>query len=789
MAVNELNTTKDTANILSMAAFLGNFFPENTPGEFAIWHKEPNRTRHFKAGNIEGTIEAARYCNELAVNGKDVYFGINPHKDNLSEFQRGTELDITAITCAYADIDLATMYNLKKGVELCPTPEKALDIINEFDIPCTIVVHSGNGLHCYWLLDKSYVINSEIDRKKAKKLCVDFTNIIIAQFKTHGYHIDPLKDLTRVFRVPETYNFKAGNDKALPVYIYKQTERRYSVEEIEELINKQSYLLNTNKSKLSIKKAIHKVSGETNLDINAKINGCILPGERNIKLTSIAGNFRRNGLGEEAMYISLVRINNDYCQPPLPEQEVWNIAKSVSKYYNESVSNYRTPGDNYELNDSGNAERFIALHGQNIRFCPEIGKWLIWNGKYWQIDYTQEITNLAKDVATNLQKEANANDKGTDRYKVLKNFAKQSGNKQPIVNMIELAKSEPGVSVRIYELDNDKYLLNCQNGTLNLKTGLLKQHDRKHLITRCIPVIYEASASCPTFDRFLDDTAGTNDLLKGFFQRIAGYSLTGITNEQCLFVFFGYGANGKTTLLEVLRALLGDYAKQMEYSTLLASQCGKIRNDIARIKGARFVSVTEAEDGVKLSDAIIKMLTGNDTITARFLYQEYFEFEPTHKLFLAGNHKPTIEGIDHGIWRRIHLIPFTQTVAPDKRDPDLLSKLMMELPGILNWALAGCLEWRRIGLNPPNAVTNATQEYRKEMDTVEQFINDCCIRKRHAKTTVTSLYNKYTCWCETNGEIPLVVNFFSSQLKAKGFNPKKMSNGKARGYEGLKLKD
>jgi putative DNA primase/helicase len=265
-------------------------------------------------------------------------------------------------------------------------------------------------------------------------------------------------------------------------------------------------------------------------------------------------------------------------------------------------------------------------------------------------------------------------------------------------------------------LDQDPWLFNVENGTIDLKTGELRPHERGALITKLAPVQYDREAECPTWWKFLMRIFNGNLALIEFLQKAVGYALTGSTREQCLFFLHGLGANGKSTLLEIIHTLLGDYAHRTSSETFLIKKSGGIPNDVAALRGARLVGAVEVESGRRLAEVLIKEMTGGDRISARFLHAEWFDFKPEFKIFLAANHKPVIRGTDHAIWRRIHLIPFNVQIPKPEQDRDLPEKLKAELPGILNWALEGCQMWQLYGLEPPAEVQAATQDYREEMD-------------------------------------------------------------------------
>ena len=328
--------------------------------------------------------------------------------------------------------------------------------------------------------------------------------------------------------------------------------------------------------------------------------------------------------------------------------------------------------------------------------------------------------------------------------------------------------------------------MNVLNGTLDLRTGELRPHRREDLITKLAPVVYDHEARCPLFLAFLDRILAGNADLIAFVQRAVGYSLTGDVQERVLLILWGGGANGKSTLLETLRGMLGDYAMRTPTETLLVKREGAIPNDIARLKGARFVSASEADEGKRLAEAQIKEMTGGDTITARFMRAEFFDFRPEFKLWLATNHKPVIRGTDKAIWDRIRLVPFNVRIPEAEQDKGLGAKLRDELPGILAWAVEGCLAWQRDGLGIAKDVQAATASYRDEMDVVAAFITDVCTVAPGARVQSRVLYEKYKRWCEENGERAVSQKALGEKLRERGLEPRKGSGG-ARWWHGVEV--
>jgi putative DNA primase/helicase len=409
-----------------------------------------------------------------------------------------------------------------------------------------------------------------------------------------------------------------------------------------------------------------------------------------------------------------------------------------------------SPSKRLHLTDLGNAQRLIARHGGDLRYCFPWDRWLVWDGRRFKPDSTGEVERRTHDTALSIYEEA-MQETDPKAQRRLERHAKASEAAGKLVAMLRVARSLAGVAVSPSDLDADGFLLNARNGTIDLRTGELRDHDRADLLTKFIEIDYDPTAVCPVFDAFLANVMAGRTRMVEFLQRAIGYSLTASTIEQVIFILHGSGANGKTTLIETVLALLGEYGKSSDSSLLLTKMSDGVRNDVARLAGARFVSTSETEAGRRLAETLVKQLVGGDTITARFLFREFFEFPSTFKIWLATNHKPNVKGTDHAIWRRIKLVPFEVTITAEQMDKELPAKLRAELPGILAWAVRGCLEWQQKGLGVPEEVTAATAEYRENQDFFGAFIQDRCIIDPQAETPSKELQLAYDSWCEENG--------------------------------------
>ncbi|MDR0794948.1 MAG: DUF5906 domain-containing protein, partial [Tannerella sp.] len=399
-----------------------------------------------------------------------------------------------------------------------------------------------------------------------------------------------------------------------------------------------------------------------------------------------------------------------------------------------------------QFTDTTNAYRLLTEYGKDIRYNSLWKKWLVWNGTHWELDDGYLIHDKGLKMIRGIYEELLKTSDIRDRLDIEKH-AMQSESARRRKALIEVASWIPELNVKTDSLDTNPWLFNVKNGTIDLKTGKIREPNPDNLITRIANVEYDPNADCPGWKKFIMEIMDYNADLIHFIQNAAGWAITGDTSEQTMFILFGTGANGKSTFLNTIMNILGDYAIATATETFMKKTGDQITNDIARLRGTRFVTTTEAEHGKRLSEPLIKQITGNDRMTARFLYGEFFNFVPTFKIWMATNHKPVIKGTDHGIWRRIKLIPFTTRIEEEKQDKHLEQKLMVEASGILNWLIKGAMRWSKEGLSTPNIITSATAEYRAEMDIIGNFLKECCIQKDGASIKAREFFKCYQNWC------------------------------------------
>ncbi|UCE62338.1 MAG: primase C-terminal domain-containing protein [Phycisphaerales bacterium] len=497
-------------------------------------------------------------------------------------------------------------------------------------------------------------------------------------------------------------------------------------------------------------------------------------GERNGRLFDLACDYAGNGIDRDSVEDKLLE---QFTGAGLSREEVLRTLDSAySKERDPAI-----PAIPSRLTEMGFGERMAATCAERLRFNTQYG-WLAWTGTHWRRDDIGAAETLAKDTVRSAYAElANLDDAArTSAFRALRGLERANS----VRGILKQAESESALRVSTDKLDQKNYLFNCLNGTFDLGTHTFRKHRQSDLLTKCADVVYDPEATAPRWLRFLQEILGGDDSLIAFMQRTIGYTLTGETGEQCLFLLHGCGANGKSTLLGVLQAMLGDYATQASAETFMAKRGDIVRNDIARLAGVRCVAAIESEEGRRLAESLVKQLTGQDRIVARFLFREHFEFSPEFKLYLAANHKPTIRGQDLAIWRRIRLVPFDVVIPEDQRDPRLPETLKGELPGILNWAIEGCRAWQDGGLAAPDVVKAATGEYKNEQDIVAQFIADACEVASHVKTSSKALYDTYRQWA---GERPMSRTAFGRRLTDRGFSKGKVTG--QRGWLGIQARE
>lgn len=459
-----------------------------------------------------------------------------------------------------------------------------------------------------------------------------------------------------------------------------------------------------------------------------------------------------------------------YCPAPQAEKAAFTDQDEALRALNEKYNGAQAeqpaaapaPGvKTYSMDDTGNARRFRDRYADRVRYNPTDKCWLVWDGARWRRDDLASIKRLADEMLDQMETACfgirDVNTAAAQRRHVQK--SRSSRSKEAF---LKEAQHLPGIPMLPEQFDRNRGLLNVKNGILDLAKGTLLPHDREKYITRMAQVEYDPEAAAPTWQAFIQSITGGDTALAEYLQVMLGYCISGSTREQCMFFLYGDGANGKSTFLETLAKMLGDYCMNAQADTITNARSrssGAARSDVARLKGARLVTIEEGDQGAMLDEGLVKQMTGGNTITARFQYGKEFEFRPEFKLMEATNHLPKIHGTDMGIWRRIRLVPFTQSIPPEKQDILLPQKLEAELPGILNWALEGLRKWlqnsqggRRHGLPVCSAVDDAVNAYKQDQDRIAAFLADCTEPAEGQTVQASVLFRTYLNWCSDNNE-------------------------------------
>ena len=472
--------------------------------------------------------------------------------------------------------------------------------------------------------------------------------------------------------------------------------------------------------------------------------------------------------------------------PPLEsygERPANRASKSNGK--KRTSSKARQP-PSFERTDVAMADGLARRFSRELRNCNALGGWHRWTGTHWAVDESEYATECLKTMARQIANAAAASfDTG-----LLKD-AKRIGSGSGAQAILRLARSAPGIVFTPKDANRDPWLLNVQNGTINLHTGKLREHDRTDLITRCCPMDYDPKATAPMFAKFLQEIQ-PNGKIRDYLARLFGYAAVGVVRDHVLGVLWGPGANGKSVLADVVMHALGDYAKPGPSSLIV--QAGKHTaphpTDVASCVDSRLVVVHETKRGASFDASKVKLLTGGDRLTARFMRQDFFVFEPTHTLLMLSNYKPAVDAGDVALWRRVQLVPFEVVIPEKHQDRKLAEKIKRdESPGVLRWIVEGALQWQEQGLNPPDTVREQTEAYRADEDVIGQFIEECCVRNKAAKVKAGSLYATFKDWCGSQGANPVRGNDFFAEIMGRGFQRVKTSAGAVYHGIGLHAKD
>lgn len=440
-----------------------------------------------------------------------------------------------------------------------------------------------------------------------------------------------------------------------------------------------------------------------------------------------------------------------------------------------------------ECTDAGNAQRFADREGGRTAYVHAWGKWVRYDGTVWKVGDTAGVTRAAIDTVRSITTELAGDSTDAEKAEIYK-WYKISQSEQRIRSMMELGKSEYVIAKDFDEFDRHKDKFNCANGLIDLRTGTLSSHHSDDMCTKISPFAYDPNAQCPQFEQFLKRIFDGNDDMIAFIQRVIGYSLTGYTSENKLFVLWGGGANGKSTLIDIIIGIAGQYAKTGDPNMLLNSHNDRHTAELAVLQGARIVPCNETDYNRSLAEARVKNITGGDTISCRFMGGNPFDYKPQFKIWLASNYRPRVRGGDEGIWRRIVLIPFNVSIPATEREQGLADRLLYEEgAGILAWAVRGAIAWfENRNLDVPEIVTNATNDYRDSENTFKQFIETTFVVDPLSSVSAAEARSLYNDWCQLNGEIKPNMGIFKTQMENLGYRVKRIAKGNV--YQGLRIR-
>jgi putative DNA primase/helicase len=767
-----------------MTSELRDFFQKiwgDDAGERFVSTAVPGKPKTWKDRAFRTNEEAAAFALAEIEKGKDVFFGTH-----LFDGENRKAANATGCRALYFDIDIPKCYESKEA-----TVRALKTLLDNTGLPTPTIADSGNGLHLYWIF-REMLSESEWDTRCGQ---------INAIAKAQGLKVDEsvTTDRARVLRVPGSFNRK-NPDEPKPCRILKVAEPA-ELDTVAAILDKHApltfkpedfsndkflagietssqdarevawlclpflsvYRCDDYSEWLNVGIALYNTFEGANDGLQlwdewSKRSKEYQPGVCAAKWESFTDRPHGERIEVGSLVVRAKADSDDFSR-------AWEAFKFEKR--SEALA---ARANKIELTDLGNAQRLVALYGQDIRYDFPRRTWYAWTGKHWKENADAEVMQFAKATVKAMYAEAAKLVDDMRRQKLAKH-AHASESVSRLQGMIKLAESEAEIQAGVADFDIHPHLLCAPNGVVDLRSGKLRPHDRELMLSKCIPIRYDPAAKCPLFDKFLGRIFAWNRNLIEYIIKALGYTLTAETSEQVFFICYGEGANGKSTLIETMQHLLGDLAGTVRTEALMQSRFAgnnSHSDDIANLHGKRFVSAVETESGQRLAESAIKQLTGGDVISASRKYGRAFKFPPFFKLFLAANHKPQIAGTDEGIWRRIRLIPFTERIPEHERDPNLKEKLRVEAEGIFAKIVRGAVAWYAEGLGAEPDVIGATTAYRSEQDTVENFIRECCEVGPGNSVVPSILYENYRQWCSDNGVDCRNRSQFPAELEKRG---------------------
>jgi len=734
----------------------------------------------------DALAEAAAFlCTQGA---KGVYFTPNPLRRTISAAERNTigiakrggsanDRDIAKINWLLVDIDPSRPVNTSSNKQ---EKDAALSVVGKVRAfleskgwPEPLFADSGNGYH---LMYRCEGLTPELHKRILDFLSFRFSRDAIAVVDQAVYNP------SRIWKVYGTFSRKGVDSEERPwplshVISKKSPEKFVQQQQLHELLadspeeNERDKLSSGEQARLGLWLHRHfpELTGPEPWAGKGKrwvFNVCPWD-QTHTDRSAYVIQFNGGGIAAGCLHKNCPGHEKDSQGRSLGWEKLQDLAGE--RFVLRSPADLAPSGaGNYNLTDLGNAKRMIHAFGIGIRYCAVHDAWYFFDDTRWKLDMDGAVHRCAKLTAGLVFAEASS-ESDRQRRRLLEKHALRSESSRALSAMVSVASTESEACIAAAALDADPWLFNVANGTMDLRTGVLSEHDRTDLITKLSPIEWSPEAECPLWDDFILYAMEGDESLVDFMHRFFGYCLTGLVTEQVLLFMEGTGGNGKTTALLVLMHVLGEYAIQGAPGLLMAKHNESHPTEVADLEGARFVANAEVEKGKPFAEALIKQLTGSDPIKARKMRKDFYQFMPSHKLCIAANHRPIIKGNDEGIWRRVIRIPWRVKIPSEKKDPFLFDKLKKEAPGILNRLVAGCLEWQKTGLRPPDKVRLATTEYREEMDVLAEYMEDRCVIEKGKLVPKKQIYLDYVEWCEDMKQRPQSYSLFCRQLSERDF--------------------
>lgn len=756
------------------------------------------RVKATKLSLVDAVVET---LTDLKAN---VWYEINPSNTQV----RAKAEDVTRLAALWVDIDFK-----ETGIQSSANAHQLVELISDLlGVEPSAVVHSGHGLQPYWAIDPAEDYTQEI----ANSLLARWGAFVRWIAASQGGQLDSVFDLPRIFRAPGGTNFKDANNPVDVRVEFNDAWRPLSIEEVDDVLithgfasvasSQEEYhlhsgsdeweyaahdchwvanLFNSVRPTISVPKSRHGWLLQKLVSINAAHrNGCLTKESAELLVSNLAERFQEflkqaparemnhNEIGSANKWaISRVEaFSPEKLRDELkghehkdlfagdPDAALGNSPIKNDYTFDELVEIYRASYSAFGRTDAANAHRLIHFMRNDYKHVTDVG-WHKWDGSRYILDKDKSIIQTAIEAVEFCE--------STDLNPEQLKWAQASANRDRLQNAVTIAGTDSEVLVRAIELDAEANDLCTPDGIVNLRTGELRPARKGIDYNTRQAIVSPRAMATPLWDTFLKDVIEDADRIM-YLQELFGASLFGDSRFHVLPVFVGTGANGKSTILDVVSGILGDYSATMPENFLLDTTGNAHPTDIARLRGVRLAVASETRPDGKFNESRVKMLTGGDTLSARFMGQNFFDFKPTHTLFMAVNHLPEVKSGGEGFWRRLRKIDFRKTIPVEKRKENFAQLLIEEEgPGILQWMIDGAVRVTHQGFNEPESVKIATQNYRHEEDHIAKFLDERTILADTASVTKVALFNAYRDWCIDNGEKPITQNSLTREIKTR----------------------